>query len=66
VEGIDDRTDWLDMLEANAKLGMDDGELNELFRVVAGVLHLGTITLSPLHEGESSEVRVISLIVKYY
>ncbi|XP_041105440.1 myosin VIa isoform X1 [Polyodon spathula] len=40
---LDDRDDFNRMCEAMKKIGLDDTEKLDLFRVVAGVLHLGNI-----------------------
>ncbi|XP_035384799.1 myosin VIa isoform X5 [Electrophorus electricus] len=40
---LDDQGDFSRMVVAMKKIGLDDGEKLDLFRVVAGVLHLGNI-----------------------
>ncbi|XP_044613460.1 unconventional myosin-VI isoform X2 [Equus asinus] len=40
---LDDHGDFIRMCTAMKKIGLDDGEKLDLFRVVAGVLHLGNI-----------------------
>lgn len=40
---LDDRGDFNRMCVAMKKIGLDDTEKSDLFRVVAGVLHLGNI-----------------------
>ncbi|KAI4900953.1 hypothetical protein NFI96_026666, partial [Prochilodus magdalenae] len=40
---LDDQGDFTRMVEAMKKIGLDDAEKLDLFRVVAGVLHLGNI-----------------------
>ncbi|XP_068199383.1 myosin VIa isoform X2 [Antennarius striatus] len=40
---LDDLGDYTRMCDAMKKIGLDDGEKRDLFRVVAGVLHLGNI-----------------------
>jgi len=40
---LDDHGDFNRMCTAMKKIGLDDAEKLDLFRVVAGVLHLGNI-----------------------
>lgn len=40
---LDDHGDFIRMCTAMKKIGLDDEEKLDLFRVVAGVLHLGNI-----------------------
>lgn len=40
---LDDLGDFNRMCEAMKRIGLDDAEKLDLFRVVAGVLHLGNI-----------------------
>ncbi|KAM9703485.1 LOW QUALITY PROTEIN: myosin VIa [Menidia menidia] len=40
---LDDRADFQRMSDAMKKIGLDDSEKLDLFRVVAGVLHLGNV-----------------------
>ncbi|XP_077444123.1 unconventional myosin-VI-like [Stigmatopora argus] len=40
---LDDHGDFRRMLEAMKKIGLDDAEKLDLFRVVAGVMHLGNV-----------------------
>lgn len=56
---LDDKGDFNRMCVAMKKIGLDDTEKLDLFRVVAGVLHLGNIDFE---ETGSSSGKVLFLI----
>lgn len=59
---LDDHADFSRMCEAMKKIGLDDTEKLNLFRVVAGVLHLGNIDFE--EAGSTSGEHAESLINK--
>lgn len=57
---LDDNGDFNRMCEAMKRIGLDDTEKLDLFRVVAGVLHLGNIDFE--ETGSSSGRALLFLI----
>lgn len=54
---LDDHGDFIRMCTAMKKIGLDDEEKLDLFRVVAGVLHLGNIDFE--EAGSTSGIFVV-------
>ena len=43
ISGVDDQADWAEVVKALATIGVTGGELDELLKVLAAVMHLGEV-----------------------
>jgi hypothetical protein len=53
VEGIDDESEMADFREAWDTMGVDEEEVQSLYRVIAAVLHLGNLTFGTGDDGHA-------------
>lgn len=58
IEGVDDAKSFQDMIGALTLLGFGPREQNDMWRVLAAVLHLGNVQLTPQAEGTVISVSV--------
>uniref|UniRef100_A0A8B9LAS2 Unconventional myosin-VI n=1 Tax=Astyanax mexicanus TaxID=7994 RepID=A0A8B9LAS2_ASTMX len=61
---LDDQGDFNRMVVAMKKIGLDDAEKLNLFRVVAGVLHLGNIDFEEKQQESLERLRLVPLKVE--
>ena len=47
INGVDDQREFVQTKEAFKMLGFSEREQNNIFRILAGVLHLGNIKIEP-------------------
>lgn len=55
---MDDYKDYTKMRGAMAGIGINDADIMDMFRVVAGVLHLGNIEFMEEEEGSSGKMKL--------
>ena len=58
IPGIDDAQTFHDTYSALVTLGFSDRNITEMFCVLAGILHLGNISIQPYGENDESYVAV--------
>jgi myosin heavy subunit len=62
VEGVDDAEEFGCTVQSMNAVGVYEQEQQEIFRVVAGLLHLGNVDFSPTADGEACRVKDMAQI----
>lgn len=57
IDGVDDAEDFIETCKAFSLLGINDGMQEQIFRILAGILHLGNVVLEE-GNGDSSAISV--------
>lgn len=60
VDGMSDEKDFEDLRNSMSILKFSSDDLNELFRIVAGVLHFGNLKVKTINNNTSDDASVIS------
>nr|XP_053650160.1 unconventional myosin-Va-like isoform X2 [Cherax quadricarinatus] len=55
IDGVDDAADFLETCRAFSLLGINEATQEQMFRILAGILHLGNVTLKE-DDGDSSTI----------
>mmetsp|Transcript_6207 Transcript_6207/g.11769 ORF Transcript_6207/g.11769 Transcript_6207/m.11769 type:complete len:2364 (+) Transcript_6207:38-7129(+) len=56
IEGVDDKQEWDTTIAAMETLNFLEADREDIFAIVAAVLHLGNISFNPIEKGEKSEI----------
>lgn len=67
IDGVDDAADFQETRRAFTLLGINDAAQEQIFRILAGILHLGNVTLEE-GNGDSSTIDVSCFVLhcSYY
>jgi myosin heavy subunit len=61
IEGVNDGSDFEETLNALLRLGFSQGDIENLLRIIAGILHLGNIDFAEDGEGSVISNRAVCM-----